>query len=448
MASQPTVTTSDMETGLTAARNALAAALSGKPAENPSAPAATPAVEPTAPAPAAPAAPTPPPEATPASAAPFSTLPAGLLPTTPSPAPSPSAPPAAEVKPVPPTFTDPAAARFLEMKGGDVQRALSDALRYNNRLAELQKTHPELFIPGAPGDPNLTVDPATAAPFAEPVPPPPGATPPPVGEVPPLNWQEIATEADKRVLVDCKPIIEEWSNNKRFIDEGQNRLDTEMAPRIQYLDRLLKDERVAASLPELEREELAEERRTLFLEASVLRSEISTRKLDNRSLDDQFKRYRAGVMDEISTTYVTKAREEKFNSDLQKAEQEETVRLSTAWPGAVSRVAAANLIPQDFVGDFDAYARQVAQASLNNPSFVITDVDQFLVGVAKTYLERLDRYHRAQAARYGQAAAARAASPAPVGPAGLPSPATAPSNPTPEEAMEEAGRHLRERLGR
>lgn len=441
-------TTPEMEAGIESARSALAAALSGKPAP---AAASTPPVEPT-PAPAPPPEPAPATApVTPAPAAPaISGLPAGLAPTTPSPAPSQAAPPLVEAKPATPTFTDPAAARFLEMKGGNLEKALADAMAYNNRLSQMRDAHPEWFAPGAPGDPRqASTVPPSDTPFTE-TPPPPGAAPPaaepPVGQVPPLDWEQIAQVVDHQVLVDnvCKPLIETWTRNDEVIRAAEAKIQ-EGEHRLSYLQALLSDPKI--QLPELDKETFEDERRTLSFDIGIARNDRIVRQMENRDLDNRFRARRAQIVDGVSSGYAAQAREQATQAEIKQIEDAEEQRVLAVWPGALARVVAANQIPVDMTGDFEGYAKQVAQASMNDPRFSLDDVEGFLGHVAKNYVERLDRYHRARAAQYGANAVARAASPAPTPPAGSPAPPPAtPTNVSPEQAMEDAQRYLRERL--
>lgn len=449
-----TQTPSTPESGIEAARSILGAALSGKDSGNPpasttpvgeSAPASTPAPTPSL---------TPPSEASPAAPPPITTtpssLPAGLrdlIPTPPPPAPSPGTPSPTEAKPVPPSFTDPAAQRYLEMHGGNLEAALAKALKDNNRLGQIAKANPDLFKPGAPADPTQPLPPEVPALFTEESPSPqnPNQVPIPVGDVPPVNWEQITTEVDQRVMVDnvCKGLIETWTKNDQVIRESQTGIGQKEG-RLQYLHSLLSDSNM--ELPELKKEELEDERRTLSFDLGLLKQDAMLRTMQNDRLDQQFRSRRSQLMDEVSTVHKGQAREQAAQAELKSLEASESNRIMTAWPGAITRVITAHQIPQDMASDFESYAKQVAQASLTNPDFIIEDVEVFLTSAAKSYVDRLDRYHRAQAARYGTAAAARAATPSPVAPVGTPAPPPTTTSLSPEDAMADASRYLRERL--
>ncbi len=444
MATQPN--TPEIEAGLDSARSALAAALAGKPAGSP--PVAAGSTPPPEPVPAVVPAPATPPAIPPVQPGISGTMPAGLLPTPPSPAAPAGIPPAPGTQPVPPQFTDPAARRFLEMHQGNMEAALAKALRDNNRLAALARTNPDLFKPGAPADPSVPVVPEVAQLFVDPATVAPGTTPvSPVAPEVPINWAQIAAETDKRATeVDevCRGYTQRWIDNEREIKRAATEVQAKQS-RLGYLDSLLKDSSV--ELPELRAEEFKDERRTLLSEVSTLRQDAMLRIMANDRLDQLFRERRSQIYDEVARGYRTAATEQAFTAELQQIEATEYQRISSSWPGAVARTVASTGIPQDLKPDFENYAKQMVNAALADPSFELADVDSFLTAVAKGYFERLDRYHRAQAAQYGQLAVSRAASPSPSVAPGTPAPVvTPPSMLTPEEAIEGANRYLRERL--
>ena len=418
MATQPT-TTPEAEQGIESARDILTAALTGKPAAS-APPAATPPTE------AAPPATPPPPPASPAPA----------VPGTPEPA----------VQPVS-QFTNPAAQRFLEMHGGNVEEALAKALDYNNRLSAFAKAHPEAFQPGGPAFPaGAPVAPETSTPFVEPQALAP-EVPPPVADAA-MNWEEISAETDRvatKVDEVCRGYTNQWLANDKAIKEAASEIQ-QRQQRLGYIDSLLKDDSI--ELPELKAEDYKDERRTLMSEIATMRQEAMLRVLHNERLDDAFRQRRSQIQDHIAGQYRSRAQEQAFTAELQQIENAEYQRLSTSWPGALTRTIEALKIAPDLKADFESYAKQMANASLADPNFEITDVDAFMSSVGRQYVGLVDRYHRAQAAQYGTLAQARAASPSPVPGPGTPAPATPVHSQvaSPEQAMEDASRFLRERL--
>jgi hypothetical protein len=332
------------------------------------------------------------------------------------------------------------------MKGGNLEKALADAIGYSNRLSALQKAHPELFQPGGPADPTspVTQD-LTLPPFVEPSVAP--ETPPVAIPEVQLNWAEITAEVDRIATEQddvCRSLTQQWIVNDREIKKASEEIKSKQS-RLGYLDSLLKDN--AIELPELRAEEFKDERRTLLSEIGLLKQDAMLRALQNKELDQSFTQRRALIYDHIVKGRQAEAQEQAFTAELQQIEASEFQRLSQAWPGALARAIADNKIPQDLVADFGSYAKQVANAAVSNPDFDFADVDGFVAAVGKGYMERLDRYHRAQAAQYGSLAVARATSPSPAPPPGTPAPvAPNPQTMTPEEAIMDAERYLRQRL--
>lgn len=343
------------------------------------------------------------------------------------------------------------------MNGGNAEAALAKALRDNNRLAELAKTNPDLFKPGAPADPSRTIPPDTSTLFTDPsqpvapelgrnVVPPPIAAPVAPAEIP-VDWEKVTASVQQAVLGDetCRGLIEQWTNNDKANREAQEKGNA-LTARQSYLSTLLR-EAENLSLPEMRVEEFRDELRSITHDLSALETSVLLRSLQNDRLDQTFRERRSRIFDDVASRETTQAQEAVFTENLKQLQESETQRLSAGWTASFPRVVSTHQIPQELVADFGQYAKQMAAVALESPGYVIEDVEVFLTTVAKGYKDRLDKYHRAQAATYGAQAAARAASPSPAPIPGSPSPASAPhpTSMTPEQAMDAASRHLRER---
>ncbi len=340
------------------------------------------------------------------------------------------------------------------MHGGNVEAALAKALRDNNRLAALARTHPEDFRPSGVADPNAPpVAPAETQLFVDSTYPE-APRVPAEGELPgvapavPLNWAEITAEVDRIVTtVDqpCMGLARQWLTNDNVIKDAAKQI-TEKNQRLTYLTNLLSPNS-GIEIPELKAEDLKDERRSLQSEIAGLKQDAMLRVLHNKELDREFIERRQRIHDSVAGHHQEAAQEQVFNAELTQIESAEYQRLSTAWPGALARTVASFGIPADLAQDFGNYAKQMANVALQDPDYELSDVDAFMSEVGRGYMGRLDRYHRAQAATYGHLAVTRAGTPSPTPPPGTPAPvAPSPPSMTPEQAIDEANRVLRQRI--
>lgn len=423
--------------GLAEASAAFASALKGgaSPAPAPTSspePSPEPAAPPPAEPPAAPAAPPAEPPAPPASGG----GPAPTPPATPEPEP---APPAAA--PTALDLQDPAARRFLEMAGGDPERALAKALRDNNRLAQLYKEHPELFRPGGPADPNAQrayLD--QEAIFEEPQ-----SEAPSSFEPPQLDEAAVMAEVDQRVNQDPRAVgmIHEYATNQQRIG-GIAQQKAEIQNQILYRRMKLEDPAFSAdelSRPQIESEIFHHEQRLGLLEQQESRLELK-----NERLAQQFDAYRGQLYQGISQQMYEQAREEAYSQYEKTVESAEYQRAMKEWPAAISRCIADNKIPLEQVEDFKRDAAMAFQVAMADPNYVPQDMYAFLAPISKQIVERLDRYHRVRAGQYATLANARAATPSPpTAPPGAAAPQTTEAL-TPDEAMANATAYLRQRM--
>lgn len=411
--------THTIESGLAAATAALGAAMSGTPAP----------AETTAPPASTPPAPTPQPTQVPATAA---------APEPPVPAAAAPVAPPAPVPPVTTELTDPAARRYLEMNGGNVEKALAKAIHDNNRLGALYKEHPEFFRPGAVADPTkpptlpeqLFEDPPPATPTLAPV---------------ELDQNAIQVQVDQAVFKDP-----EATNLVRSYMANQQQLQTMAAERAQheqrsaYINQLLSDNTLLPS-DDLRRGEYSNELARLEQKISIIESRESRLQMNNDRLSNQFDTRKQIISDYIVGDVRQRAEAEALTAHQQAVEQAEYRRVLTEWPIAIDRcVKEFNIAPEQ-VEDFKLNAKRLVDATLADPNRTIGDLYTFLAPEAKETIERLDRYHRARAAQYAAGAATRSATPSPATGPGTPVPPSAPPV-SPEDAMRQATLMYRQRI--
>lgn len=423
--------TMEMAEGLAAASAAFASGISGQAASGAPAPA------PASPAPEAPA------------PAPVETAPASS-PAAPAAAPAPAAPvtpaPAAEPVPSPASpVADPAAQRYLEMHGGNVEAALKAALTYNNRLAALAKASPELFQSGAPGDPSRPI-PESAQPFVDPASIP--APLPPIQAEP--DQREVEREVDGYVQSDATAtnLIRQFTTNAQVLEQRIVPEIQKLSSEVAYLERRLQDPEIKDD--DLARGQIRDTIRTTKLDLTIARSEAQNLRDAQAQLDANFRQYRNQIAQQVYARHQSARAEQAEAQQYQSLESQSFQELTSSWSAAIQRVAATHALPADALADFKADAKTAALAALANPEFVLdpATLDAFLAPHAKRTMERLDRYHRTRSAEYAHLAEQRAATPAP---ASGPAPAAAPSTTGTvdlESVMQSAAQHWRQAAGR
>jgi outer membrane biosynthesis protein TonB len=422
----------NMTSGLEEATRDFASRLSGKPAST--------AGE------APPPAPTPTPEETPApEPTPQGTSPAPEpAPATPEPPAAAPAVPPATAQPEPPAtaapdLTDPAARRFLEMHGGNLDKALRAALDYNNRLGRFAREHPEAFRPGGAADPGQDFRPEDVVPFEEPqfeL-----HEPEPVQ----LDAAKVQGTVDDRVYQDPEAmglVQAYWANKFRLEgnpnrpqEPGLNHQIGDITQQIDYEQRKLND-------PDFASDDLRKadsEAKILRLETrlGLLEGERSRRLTEMANQNFQFMNYRSAVERHVVDELTRQAEEEALTNYDREVEQAEETRVLKEWPSVLQRVITENNIPPEQVEDFSNDAAEAYRAALFDDNLVVDDLYGFLSGVGKRISARLDRYHRIRSGQYATAAATRAATPSPpTGPATGAPPPVQPK--TTEEAIAEA----------
>lgn len=415
----------DVQEGLDAATRDLAARMSGKSAPPPDTapPPETPPPSETPPATETPAEP----PATPTPAAEPGADGVGA----PEPPPSPVPPPASE------RFQSPAAKRFLEMYGGDEEKALEAALGYNNRLSALAKAHPELFVDGAPADPNAPPPEITEL-FQEP------EVEPALPEDYLPDEEAIMNEVNRWVDRDpqCRQLMHTFAQNEAVINEKKAERDSIKAD-IEYKQRLMKDE--AFSPDDVRKADLQAEVQGLRFEAGNLDHEIRGLESDNRQMDETFISRRSQAWDSIAEQMEQTAAEEAIEREATQYENQVATEDRPKWLAALNRAVESYKIPADQVPYFKEDAKVQALAYLADEEANIEDYDAFLAPIARRSVERIDAAHRTQAAVYGAQAHTRAETPAPPSPPGTATP-PAEGPPDLDSIMQESQRMLRERM--
>ena len=347
---------------------------------------------------------------------------------------------------MPAEVQDPAARRYLEMHGGNLDKALAKALKDNNRLGELHRVTPEAFGPGGPADPSQLPGPEVQL-FEEPDP-----LPPALEEVE-LDPAAIQTEVNNRVHADpnASGLIQAYMTNKARLEGNPQTGQVGLAQDIQGLESQIeyqtqKREDPDMAADDLRKGEIDSNLLRLQTQLGLAHQERSRIMMDNQNMDQQFRQYRAGVEQQVAAEFTEQAEEEVYTDYEAQVEDDEERRVLQEWPVALQRVITENQIPPEQIEDFSNDALRAYQAALNDDGTVVGDLYGFLTQVGKDSVARLDRYHRVRAGQYGAAAATRAAQPSPpTGPPGAPPPPE-PQLPTPEEAIASANAHLKQRM--
>lgn len=423
-------------TGLAEASAALGKALSGKPA-SPAAPTPPPEGQPQAPEPTEPQYPVPEPTP-PAEPEPPAAEPGGEPPTPPAPAPSEPEPPAGEEGPL--DITDPAARRYLEMHGGDPNKALAKALRDNNRLAALYRETPEAFQEGGPADPSqdLELD-APAELFEEPQPLPPDFDYE-------LDPGAIQAEVNNRVYQDVEAtnLIRSFMGNQQQLEQFQQEI-ANLQGQVDYETRKMNDPELAPD--DLRKGEIESRVFRLQTQLGLAEQRASRLMTENQQLDATFRERRGLIQQQVEGEFGEEAQEEVLTQYEQHVEADEFRKVSIEWPAALERCIQEQNIPPELHEDFEADAVREFQAAMSDPEMVIEDMYGFLAPRAQAIKQRLDRYHRVQSGQYARAAQQRAATPSPQSGPGTPTPPQAPASPTPEQAIASAEKYWRDRTG-
>lgn len=281
-----------------------------------------------------------------------------------------------------PNDLSPEAKRFLEMKGGDINRALADALEYNNRLGK----------------------------NAEPAAPPPLAPEPPVvldaGAIEQRVEQFLAKDQESVSIVNFYR-----ANTAQLIDIAarEKAVSAELVDHISWL-----------KLPEVQ----AEPYRKAELEGRVhqLKAEAQLIRLERGNLDRE-KRELEMAYDGRAENYRTRLVQHERQREEQartQAARDESIRdhaktLASTWPVALDQIAKDKHLTSKQVARFEKRAQDAALARLDSGLGPIEDVRGFLEAEATAYVEDMVEYHREQSAQYATQTAQRAAQPGSTG---------------------------------
>jgi hypothetical protein len=323
-------------------------------------------------------------------------------PAAPPPVPGQPAPPAAPVSAAPapgvPTTIDistlpPDARAFLERKGFDVTKALSDALRNDSRLAALARGEADPL-----GQVKLGGQPAAA-----PQPEPPAA---------------IATTAPDPQVIEqrvvqfyqsdptCVQAIQSFTANQTRLDK----IETELAATNQTLQRA----QLLATLDEIKADplRLQDVQRDLDKHEAVrLRLEQEKDLLTSRN-EREDARFRNAVA--AKRAEILGEHQQQFQEQQERAAYEDDVEtaanaLEAGWNPAVTRAMEKHKIPADEMTDFQEEAVNAAYAQLDRGIGSIADLESFVDKLAEKYAARIERAHRLKSAEYAKLAHERTA---------------------------------------
>lgn len=418
---------------------AIAQAETGAPAAAPapSTPSPEPgAAAPPAPAPAAPTAAAP---AAPAPAVPGSTDPAAPAGSTPA-QPAPGSPPAAPTGPITIDINalSPEARRFLEMKGGDVNRALADALDYNNRLGSRGGQAPPASQPAAPAPGTQPATPAPAAPGAAPQVPPAAAPQPSEDEVV-AGLVTQALDSDQESVA----LVQQYTTAEQELIEIAKAAGTKPGERytdgvdrdIAFYRRRLEEPDVKAD--EFTRSEITEKLRDL----RTTRADIQDRV---RSLTETRDAYNARARHHEQRVRSHRT-EEQRRQDRDASIESHAQALTAAWQPGIDRAVTRHGINPNMATAFGKRAWERALAN-NEHGITVDNLDTYLDSVATDLKAEWDEAHRARSAEYARGAQQRADSPTPAPPAAPSAQPQAPRLESLDELYARTQQDLRQRV--
>jgi len=307
------------------------------------------------------------------------------------------------------------------MKGGDANRALAEALRDNNRLAELSRTAPT--APAAPaGQPPGTV----AAPAS-----------PPAPEVPPLDapveLDAKAVEDHVARLVDEDPDLAKLARqydtaHDRILaiagEDGQSGKVAEISREIDRLEYRL----TLPDTDEFAKDPIRQEIRDKRFSLQELKAERRDLQADQKDFKARYQERAGAYRQRVTSALTQQAQAERQRAARDQSITRHTEALKAEWEPAISRAATKHHIPDELLDSFRSRARTQALANLEQ-GITVDEIDPFMDGVALGLVTDLDTYHRAQAGIHARDALARAAQSAPTAPAVAPTPEPAPTVP-------------------
>jgi len=274
------------------------------------------------------------------------------------------------------------------MKGGDVNRALADALEYNNRLGKhapeqgaQESLAPPVQAPPAP----VAIDPAVIEQHVD---------------------QFLAKDQDSVSIV----------SSYRSVTAQLG----DVAAREKVVAAELTDHLSWLKLPEVQAEpfrkqEIESKVRQLQADASLLRLDRGNLQRDKRDLEMAYEsraeQYRSGLLANL---------QKRDAEARQKAEREKSIEdhartLESTWPTTLEQIGKDKQLTPKQIARLGKRAQDAALARLDQGLGPIEDVRGFLEQEATAFVEDLVEYHREQSARYATQTEQRAAQPGSTG---------------------------------
>jgi hypothetical protein len=269
------------------------------------------------------------------------------------------------------------------MKGGDLNRALADALEYNNRLGK-----------HAP----------------EPEPTPVQEPPAPVALDPSVVEQHVT-----QYLAQDQESVSIVSNYRAIaaqlgeVAAKERAVNTELTDRLSWL-----------KLPEVQAEpfrlqQIQQEVRQLQADSLLLQLSRGNLQREKRDLetayDSRAEQYRGRLVDQVSR----QQQEQRREAERTKSIEDHARSLEQSWPTALEQIGKDKQLSPKQLKSFDKRAQHAALARLDHGLGPVDDVRGFLEQEANAYLEELDEHHREQSARYATQTGQRAAQPGSTG---------------------------------
>lgn len=285
-----------------------------------------------------------------------------------------STPPPSQV-PAPPQTVDPDAQRYLEMYGGDVNRALKEALLTSNRAAELAR---QLKDRGAQPHADPAAVPQAAQPPAAPQAPPPAPAPEALERPEQATWRLANDDRE------CKVLIAQFNDLHTQIAATEK---TEI-PALQR--EILKQEALLQSefLDEFAKEKTAAILQEKRVALAMVRLENNERQLRAQALDGAYQQRYGQIGAWVSQNYAARTRE----ADQQQALEGHAARFKEAWEPAFERALTDNNVDPEMRADV---LEAVKARALAQPG-PIGDVHEFLRTAVKAEVGKLERYDRIQ----------------------------------------------------
>lgn len=333
----------------------------------------------------------------------------------------------------------PEAKRFLDMHGGDPNKALAKALADNNRLAELHRSGQPTVPAAAPAAPVQATPPV--APVAPPTvaaqAPPPVELPPVV--IDPAELQPIVKQAVARDQV-CLQLDQTYTSNLTRLNAIQSEAQTHNTD--------IQKATWELTLPHVQGDPMAqadiqvrirESRSNLLLlqqEKFVIETENARTATQWQARRDQYERQ---AYANLSEQRESERQTQYHAAQTTQAEQ----ALEAEWPLAINASMQTHGIPAEELADFKEHCRMYAIGHLDLGMLDRVEVREFINERAVAYAASIVRHHRLEAAKYGQMATTRAAINSTPGPVAVATEAPKVTNMTLEQMVEAANAGFR-----